>query len=37
MCEDAPTYYNLAQFLQTQVQQLLPVYKAAVQSEDVSR
>ncbi len=37
MCEDAPSYYSLAQVLQAQVLELLPEFKAAIQSEDLNR
>lgn len=37
MCEDSPSYYSLAQMLQTEVQKLQPEFQAAVQSEDISR
>lgn len=37
MCEDSPSYYTLAQILQAEVQKLLPVFQAAVQSEDIPR
>ena len=36
-CEDAPEYYPLAVALQVQVKNLLPVFQAAVQSEDSNR